>query len=206
MWNIRLFPEPVGATIKKSWPLTNLSATVLWLSVISLKPSFLFLLVSITSYTFIFYASFTVFTSKPSACQRKDWPGSSFLKIDLTRKSISWLDIPNNTLGCHTAGQKTGRSKYSTLQARKVHFPTDHLTSRNWKQSLTKYTYWHSNVFRSLQMQCRIFCTCTKIFLALKQVRKSWYSRAKKTTLILYTHAAIQVQAFWRKLKKLRFI
>ena len=94
--------------------------------------------------------------------------------------------------------------KYSMLQARKVHFPTDHLTSRNWKQSLTKYTYWHSNVFRSLQMQCHVFCTCTKIFLASKQVRKSWYSRAKKTTLILYTHAAIQVQAFWRKVKKLR--
>ena len=110
MWNIRLFPEPVGATIKKSWPLTNPSATVLWLSVISLKPSFLFLLVSISLYTFISYASFTVFTSKPSACQRKDWPGSSFLKIDLTRKSISWLDIPNNTLGRHTAGQKTGWS------------------------------------------------------------------------------------------------
>ena len=50
MWNIRLFPEPAGATIKKSWPLTNLSATVLWFSVISLKPSFLFLLVSIASY------------------------------------------------------------------------------------------------------------------------------------------------------------
>ena len=94
--------------------------------------------------------------------------------------------------------------EYSALQARKVHFPTDHLTSRNRKQSLRKSTYWHSNVFRSLQMQCRVFCTCTKIFLASKQVRKSWYSRAKKTTLILYTHAAIQVQAFWRKLKKLR--
>ena len=107
MWNIRLFPEPVGATIKKSWPLTNPSATVLWLSVISLKPSFLFLLVSIASYTFISYASFTVFTSKPSDCQGKDWPGSSFLKIDLTRKNISWLDIPNNTLGCHIAGEKS---------------------------------------------------------------------------------------------------
>ena len=117
MWNIRLFPEPVGATIKKSWPLTNLSATVLWLSVISLKPSFLFLLVSIASYTFISYASFTVFTSKPSLCQGKDWPGSSFLKIDLTRKSISWLDIPNNTLGHHTPGQKTGRS--NTVRCRR---------------------------------------------------------------------------------------
>ena len=110
MWNIRLFPEPAGATIKKSWPLTNPSTTVLWLSVISLKPSFLFLPVSIALYTFISYASFTVFTSKPNACQGKDWPGSSFLKIDLTRKSISWLDIPNNTLGRHTAGQKTGWS------------------------------------------------------------------------------------------------
>ena len=110
MWNIRLFPEPAGATIKKSWPLTNPSTTVLWLSVISLKPSFLFLPVSIALYTFISYATFTVFTSKPNACQGKDWPGSSFLKIDLTRKSISWLDIPNNTLSRHTAGQKTGRS------------------------------------------------------------------------------------------------
>ena len=85
-----------------------------------------------------------------------------------------------------------------------LYFPTDHLTSRNWKQSLRKYTYWHSNVFRSLQIQCRVFCTFTRIFLASKQVRKSWYSKAKKNTLILYTHAAIQVQAFWRKLKKLR--
>ena len=111
MWNIRLFPEPIGATIKKSRPLTNRpSTTILWLSVISLKPSFLFLPVSIALGTFISYASFTVFTSKPSACQGKDWPGSSFLKIDLTRKSISWLDIPNDTLGCHTAGQKTGWS------------------------------------------------------------------------------------------------
>ena len=203
MWNIRLFSEPVGATIKKSWPLTNPSTTVLWLSVISLKPIPIF--TGVNRFVYVHFLCFLYcFTSKPNACQGKVWPGSSFLKIDLTRKSISWLDIPNNTLGCHTAGQKTGRSKYSTLQVRKVHFPTDHLTSRNWKQSLTKYTYWHSNVFRSLQMQCRVFCTFTRIFLASKQVRKSWYSRAKKTTLILYTHAAIQVQAFWRKLKKLR--
>ena len=93
MWNIGLFPELAGATIKKSWPLTNPSTTVLWLSVIYLKPSFLFLPVSIALYMFISYASFTVFTSKPNACQGKDWPGSSFLKIDLTRKSISLLDI-----------------------------------------------------------------------------------------------------------------
>ena len=198
MWNIRLFPEPVGATIKKSQPLTNPSTTILWLSVIFLKTNFLFLPVSIASCMFISYASFSVFTSKPSACQV---PGSSVVKIDLTRKSISWLDIANDILGRHTAGQK-----YSALQVRKVRFLTDHLTSRNCKQALRKSTYWHSNVFRSLQMQCRVFCTCTKIFLASKQVRKSWYSRAKKTTLILYTHAAIQVQAFWRKLKKLRFI
>ena len=177
----------------------NPSTTIFWLSVISLKPSFLFLSASITSCTFIFYFSFTVFTSKPSACQRKDWPRSSVLKIDLTRKSISWLDIANDILGCHTTGQK-----YSALQARKVRFLTDHLTSRNCKQALRKSTYWHSSVFRSLQMQCHVFSACTKIFLASKQVRKLLYSRTKKTTLILYTHAAIQVQAFWRKLKKLR--
>ena len=164
----------------------NPSTTIFWLSVISLKPSFLFLSASITSCTFIFYFSFTVFTSKPSACQRKDWPRSSVLKIDLTRKSISWLDIANDILGCHTASQK-----YSALQARKVCFLTDHLTSRNCNQALRKSTYWHSSVFRSLQMQCHVFCACTEIFLASKQVRKSWYSRTKKTTLILYTHAAI---------------
>ena len=117
MWNIRLFPEPVGATIKKSQPLTNPSTTILWLSVISLKTNFLFLPVSIASCMFISYASFSVFTSKPSACQGKDWPGSSVLKIDLTRKSISWLDIANDILGRHTAGQK-----YSALQVRKVRF------------------------------------------------------------------------------------
>ena len=177
----------------------NPSTTIFWLSVISLKPSFLFLSASITSCTFIFYFSFTVFTSKPSACQGKDLPGSSVLKIDLTRKSISWLDIANEILGHHTAGQK-----YSVLQARKVCFLTDHLTSRNCKQALRKSTYWHSNVFRSLQMQCHLFCACTEIFVSSKQVRKLLYSRTKKTTLILYTHAAIQVQAFWRKLKKLR--
>ena len=177
----------------------NPSTTIFWLSVISLKPSFLFLSASITSCTFIFYISFTVFTSKPSACQRKDWPRSSVLKIDLTRKSISWLDIANDILGCHTASQK-----YSALQARKVRFLTDHLTSRNCNQALRKSTYWHSNGFRSLQMQCHVFCACTQIFLASKQVRISWYSMTKKTTLIVYTHAAIQVQAFWRKLKKLR--
>ena len=94
MWNIRLFPEPVGATIKKSWPLTNLSATVLWLSVISLKPSFLFLLVSIALYTFISYASFTVFTSKPSVRQGKDWPGSSFLKLTSQEKAFpDWISL-----------------------------------------------------------------------------------------------------------------
>ena len=175
----------------------NPSTTIFWLSVISLKPSFLFLFASIMSCTFIFY--FSVFTSKPNACQGKDWPGSSVLKIDLTRKSISWLDITNDILGRHTTGQK-----YSALQVRKVRFLTDHLTSRNYKQALRKSTYWHSNAFWSLQMQCHVFCACTQIFLASKQVRKSWYSRTKKTTLILYTHAAIQVQAFWRKLKKLR--
>ena len=179
----------------------NPSTTIFWLSVVSLKPSFLFLSASITLCTFIFYFFFTVFTSKPSACQGKDWPRSRVLKIDLTRKSISWLDIANDILGCHTAGQK-----YSALQARKVRFLTDHLTSRNCKQALRKSTYWLSNVFRSLQMQCHVFCACSKIFLASKQVRKSLYSRTKKTTgtLILCTHAAIQVQAFWRKLKKLR--
>ena len=111
----------------------NPSTTIFWLSVISLKPSFLFLAASITSCTFIFYFSFTVFTSKPSACQRKDWPRSSVLKIDLTRKSISWLDIANDILGCHTASLK-----YSALQARKVRFLTDHLTSRNCKSSFEK--------------------------------------------------------------------
>ena len=179
----------------------NPSTTIFWLSVVSLKPSFLFLSASIMLCTFIFYFFFTVFTSKPSACQGKDWPRSRVLKIDLTRKSISWLDIANDILGCHTAGQK-----YSALQARKVRFLTDHLTSRNCKQALRKSTYWLSNVFRSLQMQCHVFCACSKIFLASKQVRKSLYSGTKKTTgtLILCTHAAIQVQAFWRKLKKLR--
>ena len=108
---------------------------------------------------------------------RKDWPGSSVLKIDLTRKSISWLDIANDILGCHTAGQK-----YSALQARKVRFLTDHLTSRNCKQALRKSTYWHSNVFRSLEMQSHLFCACTEIFLASKQVRKSLYSGTLKTT------------------------
>ena len=178
----------------------NPSTTIFWLSVISLKPSFLFLSASITLCTFIFYFSFTVFTSKPSACQGKDWPRSRVLKIDLTRKSISWLDIANDILGRHTTGQK-----FSVLQARKVRFLTDHPTSRNCKQALRKstYIYWHSNVFRSLQMQCHVFCACTEIFLASKRVRKSLYSRTKKTTLILYTQAAIQVQAFWRKLKKL---
>ena len=127
------------------------------------------------SCTFIFYFSFTVFTSKPNACQGKDWPGSNVLKIHLTRKSISWLDITNDILGRLTAGQK-----YSALQVRKVRFLTDYLASRNYKQALRKSTYWHSNVFRSLQMQCHVFCACTKIFLASKQVRKSWYSRTKK--------------------------
>ena len=198
MWNIRLFPEPVGATIKKSWPLTNPSTTILWLSVISLKPSFLFLPLSIALGTFISYASFAVFTPKPSAWQGRDWPGSSFLKIDLTKKAFpDWISLT-------TRRPENWLIKYSVLQARKVHFPTDHLTSRNRKQALRKSTYWHSNVFQSLQMQCYVFCTYTEIFLVSKQVRKSWYSRTKKTTLILYKHAAIQVQAFWRKLKKLR--
>ena len=94
MWNIRLFPEPIGTTIKKSGPLTNPSTTILWLSVISLKPSFLFLPLSIALGTFISYASFAVFTPKPSAWQGRDWPGSSFLKIDLTKKAFpDWISL-----------------------------------------------------------------------------------------------------------------
>lgn len=40
-WNVRLFPGPVDATIKKSRPLTNSFNTILCFSLISLKPSFL---------------------------------------------------------------------------------------------------------------------------------------------------------------------
>ena len=95
--------------------------------------------------------------------------------------------------------------KYSALQVRKVCFPTDHLTTRNWKQALRQSTYW------LLAFQCLPITTdallCIlhmRYFLVSKQIRKSWYSKTLKKKLHLYTRRAIQVQEFWRKPKKLR--
>ena len=80
MWNIRLFPEPFGTTIKKSWPLTNPS-TIFWLSVISLKPSFL----SYQHQLLRAYAHFLLFHH----CLY-------FKAKCLPREGLAWIKFPEN--------------------------------------------------------------------------------------------------------------
>ena len=105
MWNIRLFSEPVGATIKKSWPLTNPSTTVLWLSVISLKPIPIF--TGVNRFVYVHFLCFLYCLHFKAKC--------------LPRKGLAWIKFFENWrhkkkhfligyLGHHTAGQKTGRS------------------------------------------------------------------------------------------------
>ena len=81
----------------------------------------------------------TLYFKAKSECQAMDSPGSSFQRTDVTRWSVSWLDIPNNTHLSHRRPENWP-VKISMLQARKVCFPTDHLTSRNRKRVLRKST------------------------------------------------------------------
>ena len=107
MWNTRLFPEPVGANIKKSRSLAN--------------PSTL-------SFD---YCNFV--------------EGSSHFMYVPFLSFLPWNKLSESLPTC----------------------------------------VWLYNVFRSLQIHCCVFCTCTvKIFLASRQIRKSWYSETKKTTFV----------------------
>ena len=72
MWNIRLFPEPVGATIKKSQPLTNPSTTILWLSVISLKTNFLFL-TGVNRFVYVHFLCFLLCLHFKAKCLPSPW-------------------------------------------------------------------------------------------------------------------------------------
>ena len=81
----------------------------------------------------------TLYFKAKSKFQAMDSPGSSFQRTDVTRWSVSWLDIPNNTHLSHRRPENWP-VKISMLQARKVCFPTDNLTSRNRKRALRKST------------------------------------------------------------------
>ena len=83
------------------------------------------------------FIPFTSYTSKPSECQAKDLPGSNYSRTNITRLIVSWLDIPNDTPPSHCQPENW-LVKNITPQARKVHFPADHQTSRNQKQALRK--------------------------------------------------------------------
>ena len=139
MWNTRLFPEPVGANIKKSRSLANPS---------TLSFDYCNFVEGSSRFVYVPFLSFLPCLHFKAKCLPENWP-----------------------------------VKYSALQVRKVCFPTDHLTTRNRKQAFSrKSTYLRlAFVFRSLQIHCCVFCTCTvKIFLASRQIRKSWYSETKK--------------------------
>ena len=150
MWNSKLFPEPVGANIKKSQLLAN---QVLPLSF---------------DYCNFVEGKSTFFTGS-----------SRFVYVHF----LSFLPCLHFKAKCLPGNWSV---KYSALQVRKVCFPTDpHLTTRNWKQALRKSTYW------LLAFQCLPITTDSllcilhmRYFLASKQIRKSWYSKAKKTTLV----------------------
>ena len=98
MWNTRLFPEPVGANIKKSRSLANPS---------TLSFDYCNFVEGSSRFVYVPFLSFLPCLHFKAKCLPENWP-----------------------------------VKYSALQVRKVCFPTDHLTARNWKQALRKSTYW----------------------------------------------------------------
>ena len=63
-----------------------------------------------------------------------------------------------------------------------------------------KFVNWFSSIFQSLQIHCHVFCdVADSSSVKTNQEIMIFTAQNKK-----YRHLAIQVQAFWRKPKKLR--
>ena len=133
--NVRLFPGFGDATVKKSWPLTHPSITILWLFLIywkpCLKPSFL----RPAGVKSLRERSFPTLPSLQSQASAKPRNRLDRVSRELTSQDKAFPDWISLTKHLRPENRSV---KNSAPEARKVRLPTDHLTSKKRKRALRK--------------------------------------------------------------------